>query len=1319
MIINNPFNGRLNLDVADYRISNGDYIDALNITKDAEGQAQDKVISNILGNTEMVYTLPAGTNKVIGFYPDKIRNRAYYFLWNSNGFNTILYYDMNSSITVKVLESKTNSDGIDILSFDPSYKVLSVNIFYRDSEGDILYFNDGLNPPKSINVTANYGNSWKLEYLLIAKAPPIMPPQVVYENDTTVSVNNLRNSLYQFCYRFVYDNNEKSVWSGRSVVPLPQQPTLNLTENIISSNCRISISVSTGGADIKSLEFAFRENNNNNISDWYLIRQISKEENTIADNDIFTFKFYNDSIFSVIDVLETAQLQDYVPQKANASELANGDTLLYAGITEGYNKTAMNLLARNGTGLELFTWFADICGLLFFASCNGRNSGTSGTSLKICLYGTGSNINGEVTQLDNAAATYIINAASLAGVNIGISYDNTSSAIISVSTILTNVKNALIAKGWTFTSLSGNVLIMNFAAGFTLYSSGLKSNQTVGSPENTVYANAWDSGYQYALQYFDAQGRTIGAQTSILATFTTAKNNSTKFIQTFLEIKNRPPLEAVYYQVLRSNNTTYNKRLFWISNSAYRSYTSIPSISTVYDIESFAYIGIDNIEDYNKQFSSSVGIVNYSFTAGDRISFLKRYDELGVEKSIIVYDCEIIGTEGLINTSVGQKEGNFIKIKYPAAAVASDPTNFNFNGQAGFLNYQILLYNYSTNADVSQKTFYEFGKSFGIGNSGTSSAYHMGLEQTQSATNPATVPAIIGTTNGDLFWRKRKVIFDYEYFFNCGNNDMAAYVSSGLYTQIKIQPDTNKGSIYYSNANYQVGFQNYDDVYNDPIIIYPFDPTSYPTYSDYPLFWNKTSGTIGLKIKFDCRINYDVTGLNGQSSILLVFVTSTGEKTIRTIYAVKKTDATGDLYNVDSVVSVTPTTKVWMGAMGGSDGEFGFITSFNMTMNILQSKELQIIESSFNDFYNLTLNSNGRESVIDENAKKVYFPTLIRYSQSYQVNTNINGTNNFLFENYDEYDRSFGDVMRLHVRDRYLKVYQKFKVGNVPILTQIVKDVTGNPLQANTDQLINKIQYYAGDYGIGDASTSLAWNNFADYFVDNYRGVVCRLAQDGITPLSIIYSTNSFFASKLAAYRQDLNNGATADDSVYTGNPCIYGVFDAFTNKYIIAMEEINRYSDCIYNGGIALRTSYPTTTTTTSTTSTTTTTTSTTSTSTTTTTTTTAAPTTTTTTVVGFIQLINFGGFGSSIVSVEPSFFILTSGGLPVTSGMTSSGTQSGYTGNLGVTVSGASGLNLQLYVNSSLINSLPVTSDGIYTFVGVSIPNNVSVIIQLVNPA
>ena len=114
MIINTPFSGKLNLDDADYRISNGDYVDALNITKDAQGAGQDKVVSNILGNTLINYSLPSGTSKVIGFYSDKLRNRAYYFIWNSNGYNTIAYYDLNTEEISTVLQSKTNSNGVDI-----------------------------------------------------------------------------------------------------------------------------------------------------------------------------------------------------------------------------------------------------------------------------------------------------------------------------------------------------------------------------------------------------------------------------------------------------------------------------------------------------------------------------------------------------------------------------------------------------------------------------------------------------------------------------------------------------------------------------------------------------------------------------------------------------------------------------------------------------------------------------------------------------------------------------------------------------------------------------------------------------------------------------------------------------------------------------------------------------------------------------------------------------------------------------------------------------------------------------------------------------
>ena len=1292
-IINNPFNGKLNLDVAQYRISNGDYIDALNITKDSQGVGNDMVVANILGNTEIAYTLPAGDNKVIGFYPDKVRDRAYYFLWNSNGYNSILYYNASTEVIVKVLESKTDSDGIDILNFNPSYKVLSVNIYYRDVEGDILFFNDGLNPPRNINILANYGTSWKAEYLLVIKAPPVMPAKVVYEDavlapttttttiaptyyysstitgacnrtggsvvtsptwsggvmcaasggdivssstfvtltrdtvyylsysgntiqiKTTVgvspdadvlsvgctacplpiptqssnefSVNNLRNKLFQFTYRYVYDNNEKSVWSSRSIVPLPQQPTLQFTDNVFSNNARISISVSTGGVNVQKIELAFRETTNGITSDWYLITQIDKAVLAILDNDIFTFNFYNDSIYTLLDINETTQLQDWVPQKANAAELANGNVLLYSGITEGYDKTDM--VMNVATKSDSSDFFLDNAGLLFFATCNGTDSGSIGTIMKVYVFGTGTNNTGIVNILNNPAGIYVINAQSNTGSDIGISYTYASSTPLLVSTLLTSIGAALTANGWVITILD-NVLTATYSAGFILYSSGVKYYLASGSPDNTTFANASDSGYQYAIQYFDAEGRTIGAQTDVdnnAAFNTPASIDGIRFCQTFLNIYNTPPLEAMYYQILRSNNTTYNKRLFWISKAAYSSVNVTGST-----IPRFAYIDVSNIQVYNEQISSTTNVVSYNYTEGDRIKFLKRYD---VENTALTlpsqYDYEIVGTEASIQYNIPNDPntytaiGNFLKIRF--VSVEMDSLSFNFNGTADFQHYQVLLYNYTSNVASNQRLFYEFGKCFGIGNPGTLSAYHIGLEKTQTAAVGPNHYATISGTNGDLFYRKRTVPYSDDYSEQV-NSIFLETASSAYATIIKTLYITVNPFI--TNAAYEIRTQTEQTA--------SFAGGAFPEFSDVNyFFYNLSASSVLGNFKGTVKIFSDGTSTFSLYAIICnasatpkykVNLLPTEINNIVQI-GVVGVDAT---YEMDVQVSIPPNSKVWVvGQCTNDDNGKNKITIFDFPIDfsIVKNNTIDIIESSFSDNYNLVTNSNGRPSVIDENAAKRYFPTLIRFGQSYQFNTNINGTNRFYYENFDEYDRSFGDVIRLHVRDRYLKVYQKFKVGNVPILTQIVKDSANNPLQANTDTLINKIQYYSGDYGIGDAATSLAWNNFADYFVDNYRGVVCRLSQDGITPISITNKMNAFFVATLSAYRQELNNGIS-NELTYLGNPCIYGVFDAYTNKYIIAMEEINRFI---------------TTTTTTTTTS-----------APTTTTTTTAAPTTTTTTI-------------------------------------------------------------------------------------------------------
>lgn len=226
------------------------------------------------------------------------------------------------------------------------------------------------------------------------------------------------------------------------------------------------------------------------------------------------------------------------------------------------------------------------------------------------------------------------------------------------------------------------------------------------------------------------------------------------------------------------------------------------------------------------------------------------------------------------------------------------------------------------------------------------------------------------------------------------------------------------------------------------------------------------------------------------------------------------------------------------------------------------SATVNVMDANYSDFFNSAVNDNGRAQVIEVNARQQYNPVLVRFGGSYQAGTNINDTNRFVYENFDEYDRGNGDIMKLFIDRPYMYVFQKFDIGLVPIFTQVVTDVSGNPLQANSEQLLNKITYpYVGKFGIGDVPESFAFGKWAKYGVDSNKGVAWRLSQDGITPLSVLYECNSFFVQTCAAYGKELDNGNPPSGGVYTGNPTIYGVFNAYTNKYVIAFEEINRYN--------------------------------------------------------------------------------------------------------------------------------------------------------------
>jgi len=200
-------------------------------------------------------------------------------------------------------------------------------------------------------------------------------------------------------------------------------------------------------------------------------------------------------------------------------------------------------------------------------------------------------------------------------------------------------------------------------------------------------------------------------------------------------------------------------------------------------------------------------------------------------------------------------------------------------------------------------------------------------------------------------------------------------------------------------------------------------------------------------------------------------------------------------------------------------------------------------DSNFVDFYLSDVSSlEGRPSIIDENAKATFFGAVIRHGRAYQANTNINALNQFPFENFIEASYFYGIIERMKVRDKMLRIFQTNKTGFSPLFSQIQKNA-GGVISVQTDKLLNPIQYYIGDWGIGTAGTSLASFNFADYFCDNIRGAVVRLSNDGQTPLSIVYKINSWANDQIPAR---------------TGSYKIYGAFDQRLSNYVISLEQTN-----------------------------------------------------------------------------------------------------------------------------------------------------------------
>jgi len=158
-----------------------------------------------------------------------------------------------------------------------------------------------------------------------------------------------------------------------------------------------------------------------------------------------------------------------------------------------------------------------------------------------------------------------------------------------------------------------------------------------------------------------------------------------------------------------------------------------------------------------------------------------------------------------------------------------------------------------------------------------------------------------------------------------------------------------------------------------------------------------------------------------------------------------------------------------------------------------------------NDFHRTNHYSKGRVNVINNNASERRLEASVYYSETYSSTASINGLSSFNLANtpYYDYNKNFGSIQSLMMRDDDLLIFHENKVGRVLVQKDILTTASGEGLVSLSNRVIdNYVSLYSGEYGCCLQPESIVKFGNKFYFIDIKRGVALRLSNDGLTVTS-------------------------------------------------------------------------------------------------------------------------------------------------------------------------------------------------------------------------
>jgi hypothetical protein len=333
--------GIMNKDLDDRLLPDSVYRDALNIKASSSDDQDSGTVQNYLGNTEMVNVddlitaegLSSTTNIVpIGSFTDTKNNYIYWFLTSDDYDIIFRYFESDAGVgSGRLVLIETRSTGI--MAFNPQYLITGVNIVEN-----LLFFTDGLNPPRRINVNKDYrdGDISENNVNVIVK-PPLSAPEILLVDEPGIEDNTIEDKFIRFAYRYRYENNEYSSLSPFSKTAFEAQEFsfdfgTGRNKSMQNKANSIDITVDVGTKEVQKIDIVAKDSRNNNT----LIVTTIDKSTLLTGAQSYTYKFKNNKVYAVLPQTQVTRLFDNVPLSARAQDLI-GSRIIYGNYKQFFD----------------------------------------------------------------------------------------------------------------------------------------------------------------------------------------------------------------------------------------------------------------------------------------------------------------------------------------------------------------------------------------------------------------------------------------------------------------------------------------------------------------------------------------------------------------------------------------------------------------------------------------------------------------------------------------------------------------------------------------------------------------------------------------------------------------------------------------------------------------------------------------------------------------------------------------------------------------------------------------------------------------------